>query len=85
MNKEHRRVVADAVKSGAEVLKEDQGNAETWDQVKHVRHMVNIKSKQEKCARGAVAECEEHLRHLYKHVQRHFDAPVSIRGIAKCP
>jgi hypothetical protein len=27
-------------------------------------------------------ECEEHLRLLYKHVQRHFDAPISIRGIS---
>jgi hypothetical protein len=28
-------------------------------------------------------ECEEHLWLLYKHVQRHFDVPVSIRGIHK--
>jgi hypothetical protein len=69
---------------GRKHWKNIRGNAETWvrqDLARHSRQIFNIKSKRGACAKKDAVGCEEHPRILYKHVQRHFDVPVSIRGI----
>jgi hypothetical protein len=45
--------------------------------------MIGIKSERAGGAESDTADRREHPRVLYKHVQRHFDVPIIIRGIRR--
>jgi hypothetical protein len=64
------------------VLRRRRVDVKTLFGVRHAaRHPISIKSEQAEGAERDVAEHEEHPRILCKHVQRHFDVPISMRGI----